>query len=32
MATPTNSNGNLVDEFEEVFQVKYFILFLERYR
>lgn len=23
MATPTNSNGNLVDEFEEAFQVKY---------
>lgn len=22
MATPTNGNGNLVDEFEEAFQVK----------
>lgn len=23
MATPTNGSGNLVDEFEEAFQVKY---------
>lgn len=23
MATPTNSSGNLVDEFEEAFQVKF---------
>lgn len=27
MATPTNSSGNLVDEFEEAFQV-YLIIFL----
>lgn len=24
MATPTNGSGNLVDEFEEAFQVSYF--------
>lgn len=26
MATPTNSNGNLVDEFEESFQVEFYIV------
>lgn len=24
MATPTNGSGNLVDEFEEAFQVSYY--------